>query len=1521
MPSLFHLRAVRTLSVAALLALVAGTSGARSADAIFAPGQPIVTGFSGVVPPEDPPAGSDPLDYTFIDLDGASAVIQSLEPEDPPAGQLIAATAAFSVAASDSGQVFGVALDNADDLEDAAAPNIYLAATTAFGVHLVMPDADGNPIRTRTGGPEASFMAGQWGAAGGDTGYPGSIWMVDGETGDVSLFTTIGSNSGPGLGDIVFDPSSTQFFVSDLDTGLIYRLDPDGIIIDSFDHGVDGRPEHELEIVEDDGSAMDIADPAFSTEDPATWGFTQPERKVFGLATRGGRLYYAVFGQVWSVRIGADGSFGTARWELDVNGLLAGNEITDILFDPQGRMVLAQRGPQAGSYDYAVFAAPRTSSVVRYEREFPADPATPGTWVETPDTYAIGFAPDGAAAAGGIALGPRYNPESNAFDGACDAWLWATGDSLRDNLNLDDPLDPPTQVHGLQGSSTALVLPGHVAAETAFMVDYDGNTNDDQAAAQGHVGGVAIWQECTFDADTYVDPVLPFDDFDDADDFDDEDEFEGEENLTLEKWSSPYFCFDGGANWHCSFTIRVENTGDEPYWGPVVVDDYLPDNNPGAAMHFWPQPPWHCNPTGPAAYQCVTGPVLLYPGDGVVLHEVVTLPKALVGYCELVNVAGLNWFWDDDDDSSDDFNIGVAGIPAPGCVPPGGGSDLTLEKVGAPNCVDSGADWTCTYAVIVQNAGPDNFSGPITVTDTLGLNTPATVFGPWACAQAGPVLTCNIIAAPVNVPPGWTSGFFVSQTVPKPAGPTVCDLENRAVISTPAGGTPTNVNAANDDDDASSHIPEPVCAGGNDSDIEVTKTGLGCGPLFGGFVCEWQVTVENIGTDPYAGPFSMKDVSGSAVVNTLTSVYAGFCTGPAASVTCSTPGAFLMPGVTHTFTFHTGYLDGPAVCSATNTISVLGPNPGSPMNPAGNDSAGAMQAIPNPGCAPALLPRLNILKTATGCGPDPGSENWLCTFDITVLNYGGAPYPGPISVVDFNDKPTTFSGAACLPPGGAGFHTCTRPGPLNAGASWTFEATTTVNPNSVSLADCHVINHVWISNPPSGGDPGYYSQADQKVPQLFIDLGPGPMAVYCDPPSLELTKTHVKTVKAGDGYDSTFTVRATSTGPDPYVGTVEVDDLLPDGTSFVASTNWSCVPTTGNDVHCSSTKKTMPVGTYTEMTITMHIPADVAKAADCNVVNVVNASISADVLHADEGVQYTASAAAGLPASACREAPLCPAARVMPGGECCAEGTTWNGKQCAEPRPQCPADSRIVGGDCVCDPGTEGRPGRCEPIEEEPVCPRDSRIVDGECVCDPGTEGRPGRCEPIEEEPVCPRDSRVVNGECVCDPGTEGRPGRCEPIEEELVCPRDSRAVGDECVCDPGTEGRPGRCQPIEEELVCPKDSRAVNGECVCRRGTEGRPGRCQPIEEELVCPKDSRAVNGECVCRRGTEGRPGRCQPIEEDEPEVTTPQCPRDSRFDRRRNECVCNRPLRGEPGKCVAVELEVEPRRPTLRFPTIN
>ncbi|MFY9687398.1 MAG: hypothetical protein WAJ88_16480, partial [Pseudolabrys sp.] len=207
-----------------------------AAAAVHSPGDAAVTGFSGVRPPQQVPSGINPLDKTFIDLDGASVrIIDLSNPGAPPQGQIMPAPSPFAVTARQVGQVFAVAQD------DAMPPNIYVAATSAYGLPIVaaQPDRDGTLRRLRRGEPGARFMPGLFGpqAAGGG---PGSVWKIDGRTRAISLFVNI-QNSGAGLGDIVFDAARRQFFVSDRGSGVIHRVGLDGVLRDSFDHGTTGR--------------------------------------------------------------------------------------------------------------------------------------------------------------------------------------------------------------------------------------------------------------------------------------------------------------------------------------------------------------------------------------------------------------------------------------------------------------------------------------------------------------------------------------------------------------------------------------------------------------------------------------------------------------------------------------------------------------------------------------------------------------------------------------------------------------------------------------------------------------------------------------------------------------------------------------------------------------------------------------------------------------------------------------------------------------------------------------------------------------------------------------------------------------------------------------------------------------------------------------------------------------------------------------------------------------------------------
>jgi len=464
-----------------------------------------VTGSSGTILPEGGLVpGVDPLDKSFINPAGAALRIFDVSRLGPgPTGQLVKAPMKFEFAARRIGQVFSLAFaQDPDKAPIRAFPDLYAAATSMFGVQIVGLDlADaGRPIRLRRGSLGARFMEGQWGTALG--GGPGSIWRIDGASGALTLFANVRfagrGNSGPGLGDIAFDMRSRNLYVSDLDTGLIHRFDLKGAELGQFDHGQDGRPGRSLAPVADDGRRMDITSAAFVTEDPATWGFTQPERRVLSLAVREDRLYYAVAAgpEIWSVGLNPDGAFGSdARFELAV----AANDpasVTDIVFDSKGRMYLAQRGALKNRYDYSELTESGRSKVLRYTPETPDDPATPGRWLPAAEEYAVGFFGEHRNSVGGISLQYGYRRDGTIDYAACEGTLLTTGDRLRDNPALAGELAAggPADVQGVQLNALALVRPANVPPRQSRFVDYDGQHLAPEE--RGHVGDAKVYHTC-----------------------------------------------------------------------------------------------------------------------------------------------------------------------------------------------------------------------------------------------------------------------------------------------------------------------------------------------------------------------------------------------------------------------------------------------------------------------------------------------------------------------------------------------------------------------------------------------------------------------------------------------------------------------------------------------------------------------------------------------------------------------------------------------------------------------------------------------------------------------------------------------------------------------------------------------------------------------------------------------------------------------------------------------------------------
>ena len=473
-------------------------------------GDAVISGFSGVTPPPSQPplSPAQSVDRTLIDINGAAARISSLaRPGFQWDARVWQPGAQKIFAAKEIGQVFGVTLD------DAKFPNIYLGATSAYGLHIVAPDTrePGQVVRLKRGRKDAQWMAGLWGPTA-LQGGPGSIWKVDGQTGAVSLFANItlngAANAGPGLGNIAHDAGHRQLFVSDLGTGMIHRLGMDGKELEIFDHGVSARTAARLKPVpHDPATALTITSPEFDSEAPDTWGYADEARRVWGLAVHQSRLFYAVTGdsQIWSVGLDKDsGRFlDDARWELDVPKRPKKLAVSDIVFTREGVMILAQRGEITATYDYSNFAAPDKARVYQYRLESPDDPATPSRWVAEPEEYAIGFDGNNRSTNGGLALSYGYSQRGMLDTRSCEASLWSTGDNLRRGEPWKDRLLPggPMAIDGLQGMPVGVTRDNNTPPWFSYMVDLDARRTETDArtpqtygdsATQGWVGDVAI---------------------------------------------------------------------------------------------------------------------------------------------------------------------------------------------------------------------------------------------------------------------------------------------------------------------------------------------------------------------------------------------------------------------------------------------------------------------------------------------------------------------------------------------------------------------------------------------------------------------------------------------------------------------------------------------------------------------------------------------------------------------------------------------------------------------------------------------------------------------------------------------------------------------------------------------------------------------------------------------------------------------------------------------------------------------
>ncbi len=265
----------------------------------------------------------------------------------------------------------------------------------------------------------------------------GAVYRIDGATGAITTFATLPNSNGVGLGNIVYDCTNDQFFVTNFEDGNIYRLDSAGSILSTHDHG-----------------AADTGTPGFAALGERPWGVTVHD----------GRVYYGIWGEdygrnggttdneIWSIALDGSGDFtGSESLEFAVPDRSSGysNPVSDIRFTSAGTMLLAERTMRNDTDPTA-----HQSRALEFE-------CVGGMWGASSNTFGVGVG-GGENSAGGIDA--DYGPAMSVL---------VTGDALQFS---------PNTIYGF----VALPPTGGTVADSP-LVDYNGNLSLQDKTAIGDI--------------------------------------------------------------------------------------------------------------------------------------------------------------------------------------------------------------------------------------------------------------------------------------------------------------------------------------------------------------------------------------------------------------------------------------------------------------------------------------------------------------------------------------------------------------------------------------------------------------------------------------------------------------------------------------------------------------------------------------------------------------------------------------------------------------------------------------------------------------------------------------------------------------------------------------------------------------------------------------------------------------------------------------------------------------------------
>jgi hypothetical protein len=340
-------------------------------------------------------------------------------------------------------------------------------------------------------------------------------------------------------------------------------------------------------------------------------------------------------------------------------------------------------------------------------------------------------------------------------------------------------------------------------------------------------------------------------------------------------------CVARGPVKDCTWTVRVENPGDDPFplefefetqvdnARVVSASGLTPGRRTGRRTEFESQIPV---PPKTARSVKVTATV---PNDG---NPVVATVKtkdsiltaaptfevdknsandratATAGTGPVAELAGTETF--KGDSNAGDNKACVAFSASPKGNEPTVNLDI-VKKPGTCGKNEERSEWICAFEVELTNKSDKPFTQAITLSDVTNFKTETTITNDatkFKCDLTGGAKTttaCNIVAA--TIPAGESTTFSIDSRVPFDAvpietAPGDCVLRNTIAITSPRGlGSQESTAIATLDPGPNRGKAIPC----DPPALELTKTAQDCTPAGDGFDCKFQLAIKSVGQDPF----------------------------------------------------------------------------------------------------------------------------------------------------------------------------------------------------------------------------------------------------------------------------------------------------------------------------------------------------------------------------------------------------------------------------------------------------------------------------------------------------------------------------------------------------------------------------------------------------------------------------------------------------------------------------------------------